>query len=226
MKRNIIVANWKSNKTESEAKIWLDGFNIGGQEFAGKEVIICPSFTLLPMVSSEVKSQKLGIKVGAQNISRFGGGAYTGEVSAKQVREFADFVIIGHSERRKNFAENEEIINEKIAQAIENKLTPIICVSSLEQAKAIKEVVENNFPFIVAYEPLFAIGTGVADTPENADKMATNIKNVLGRTPVLYGGSVISGNVNSFTSMSGIDGVLVGKASLDPLEFAEIIKNA
>ncbi len=228
MKKTFIVANWKSNKTILQAKEWFRTINnsqlaINKEE---KEVIICPSFTLLPFVKESIVKSQLSIVVGAQDISQFDEGAYTGEVNGKQIKEYADYIIVGHSERRRNFSENDEIVNAKIAQALKNELTPIICVSSLKQAEAIQNAVKNNTQFIVAYEPLFAIGSGTADTPENADQMAKSIKNILGQIPVLYGGSVTANNIGSFTKMSNIDGVLIGKASLDAKEFSKILKNA
>lgn len=212
--------------TESEAKNWLDGFKIYDLGFTDKEIVICPSFNLLPIVKSYLLNHKFLIKVGAQDISPFDEGAYTGEVNGKQIKEFAQFVIVGHSERRKNFFENEKIVNAKITQALKNGLTPIVCISNLEQVKKTQEVLKNSTQFVIAYEPLFAIGSGTADTPENADQMCREIKSILGEVPTLYGGSVNKDNIRSFTNMLNNDGALVGKASLDPLEFLGIIKNA
>lgn len=227
MKKTFIVANWKSNKTIPQAEEWFRTFNslqltINKEE---KEVIICPSFTLLPFVKESIVKSQLSIVVGAQNISSFDEGAYTGEINGKQIREFADYVLIGHSERRKKFSESEEMINLKISKAFEYDLTPIVCVSSLKQAKFLQEF-KGNAQRIVAYEPLFAIGSGTADTPENANQMAGNIKDILGEIPVLYGGSVTSKNVKEFTQMPNINGVLIGGASLDAKEFYAIVQNA
>ena len=225
MKKLFIVANWKSNETILQSEEWFRTVNESHLTVnsEGKEVIVCPPFTLLDLVSSKVKSQKLNVKVGAQNISPFGEGAYTGEISAKQIREFAEYVIIGHSERRRNFFENEEIVNQKIEQAVKNNLLPIICVSDINQVGALK--LKDVSKVLIAYEPLFAIGSGIADTPENANQMAKNIKDIT-KGNVLYGGSVDSRNVKTFTRMPYIDGVLVGKASLSSSEFLQIIKNA
>ena len=167
----------------------------------------------------------MGFKLGGQNISQFDEGPYTGEMSAKQIKEFAEYVLVGHSERRKNFFETDEIVNAKILQAFKNGLAPIVCVSNLEQTQAIQNAVKGKTGLIVAYEPIFAIGSGTADTPENADKMAKSIKDILGEVFVLYGGSVTPVNINGFAKMSSIDGVLIGRASLDAKEFYEIIQN-
>lgn len=219
MKKVFVVANWKSNKTEIEADSWLQGFKIDDLRSTNKEIIICPPFTLLSSVSSEVRSRQLEIKIGAQNISSFDEGAYTGEINGKQVKEFADYVIIGHSERRKNFGETDEILFEKARLAKENGLIVIFCVQGKET-----KVPENVD--IVAFEPVSAIGTGQSDSPENANDVASCFKSNFNVSAVLYGGSVTAENVNKFTQMSNIDGVLVGGASLDAKEFYEIIQNA
>lgn len=219
MKKLFVVANWKSNKTMPEANLWLQGFKIDDLRFTNKEIIICPPFTLLSLVSSEVRSKQLEVKIGAQNISSFGEGAYTGEVNGKQIKELADYVIIGHSERRKNFGETDVMLFDKFKIAKENGLIVIYCVQGKET-----KVPENVD--IVAYEPINAIGTGSPDTPENANNIASYFKSNFNVSAVLYGGSVTAANVNEFTKMPNINGVLVGGASLDAKEFYAIIQKA
>jgi len=165
-----------------------------------------------------MREQMLPIGLGAQDISSFEEGAYTGEVSAKQVKEFANFVIIGHSERRNNFGENDNILFKKFKLAKENGLIVIFCVQGKET-----KIPENAD--VIAYEPINAIGTGNPDTPENAENVAAYFKANFKVPAVLYGGSVTASDVNSFSQMPSIDGVLVGKASLDPEEFYAIIQN-
>ena len=233
MKKLFIIANWKSNKSIKETEKWLHDFS---GEFKRnpfsldhKEVIVIPSFTLLEHAKYCLGNVKLPISLASQNISPFNEGAYTGEVSARQIRELASYVIIGHSERREHFAEDQSMIDQKIQQALKYELVPILCISNLGQIKNEKIKMQNDnekLKMIVAYEPLFAIGSGQPDTPADANDMAKKIKEVLGEIPVLYGGSVSPKNVRSFTKMPSIDGVLVGGASLNPLEFLEIIKNA
>jgi triosephosphate isomerase len=220
MKKLLIVANWKSNKTTFQAKEWFEQI----PNIENKEVVVCPSFTSLLLTSSIVKERKLSVRIGAQNISPFDQGSFTGEVNGEQIKEFADYVLVGHSERRKNFLETEEIVFKKIELALKFNLIPIVCISELSQVQRLKSEAMKN-KLIIAYEPLFAIDSGKADSPENADKISAEIKNQLDGA-VLYGGSVTPQNVSSFTSMLNIDGVLVGKASLDTKEFGEIIKNA
>lgn len=219
MKKTFIIANWKSNLTSLEANSWLAGLKIEDLGLTNKEIIICPSFTALPILKSLIINRKSSIKLGAQDLSPFDEGAYTGEVNGKQIKEFAEFVIIGHSERRKNFSESDDILFKKVELANKYGLTPIFCV----QGKEIQIPSNSN---IVAYEPVNAIGTGHPDTPESAEKIASFFKKNYNVQHVLYGGSITSKNVKEFTQMPNIDGVLVGGASLDAQEFYTIIENA
>ena len=221
MEKLYIVANFKSFKTESEANNWLEGFkkinelNISAQN---KEVIICPPFTLLSLFKKFFETNNIVAKIGAQNISPFDEGAYTGEINAKQIKEFAEFVLIGHSERRNNFSETDEALFKKTELALKYGLAPIFLVQSSST-----KIPENIN--LVAYEPVFAIGSGTPDTPENANKVSIEIKKETDKK-ILYGGSVNSANIKSFTLESGIDGALVGGASLEAEEFIKIIQNA
>ena len=222
MKKVFIVANLKSYKTEIEAKNWLESFkNIKdlSNEISEKEIIICPPFTLLELFKDFILKNQIKAFLGAQDLSPFGEGAYTGEVNAKQIKDFADYVLIGHSERRKNFNETKEILNEKVRLALSYSLKPIYIIQNKDEE--IPKGVE-----LIAYEPTEAIGSGQPDSPENADDTANLVKQKLNDYNILYGGSVISENVNSFTKMPNISGVLIGGASLDAEEFIKIIKNA
>jgi triosephosphate isomerase (TIM) len=222
MKKLFIVANIKSYKNEEEARAWLEGFkrvNNLSLDPKQKEAIICPSFTQLPSFFSYFSANNINASLGAQDVSPFEEGAFTGEVNAKQIKDFAKYVLIGHSERRKNFSETDEMLAKKVEVALKYVLTPIFLVQSKETL--IPQGVE-----MVAYEPIFAIGTGNPDTPESADSVSKAIKTNKPSLRVFYGGSVKSMNVKSFTKQPNIDGVLVGGASLDPEELIKIIENA
>ncbi len=223
MKKLFIIANWKSNKTIEEAEKWFHDFSekllSESLDLSNKEIIVCPSFTLLEHSRYCSTNLKLPIKIGAQNVSPFDKGAYTGEVFGAQIKEFADYVIVGHSERRQNFSENNEILKPKVLMAKKYNLIPIFCVQNEET-----EVPDGVN--VIAYEPQTAVGTGNPDTPENAQRIAGIVKEKTKAPHVLYGGSVTSANVKTFTNMPSIDGLLVGGASLDPTEFSQIIKNA
>lgn len=215
MNKLFIVANWKSNMTTSEVEDWLEEFRV-----QQKGIVVCPSFTLLQDIKLYIINHKFRLMLGAQDISPFEPGAYTGEVNGEQIKEFAEYVIIGHSERRKNFHETDQLLEKKVQQSLKHELTPIFCVQDAN-TKIPQGV------FLVAYEPIFAIGTGNPDTPENANKVALEIKNKNKTVQyVLYGGSVNSQNVHSFTSEEAINGVLVGGASLKAKEFTKIIAHA
>lgn len=212
-----IVANFKSHKTQVDAERWLREFKNIKIE-AEKKIIVCPPFTLLPFFKSFIQENSLHLSLGSQNISPFDEGAYTGEENAKQIKEFADYVLIGHSERRTNFNEDENILEKKCEIALRYELTPIFLVQSE------KNIVPLGVE-LVAYEPIFAIGSGNPDTPENADKVAALV-NQSRNYKILYGGSVNPQNVNNFTRLDNINGVLVGGASLEAHEFVQIIENA
>lgn len=210
----LIVANLKSNKTEEEAKTWAEELNKASIQ--NKEIVVCPSFIHLSTVR---KILSPGIKLGAQDISIFDEGPYTGEVNGKQLKEFVSYVLIGHSERRESFKEDQVTLEKKVNQAIKFGITPIFCVQDENT-----EIPENVK--IVAYEPVFAIGSGNPDTPENAKNVADSIRKKNPNLKVLYGGSLNSENVRSFTNTQSIRGVLVGGASLDINEFTKIIEKA
>jgi triosephosphate isomerase len=224
MKKLFIVANWKSNKTYPDTLLWIDGFRSAQFDLENnneREIVICPSFINVASVQNDLQTKyQLPVKIGAQNLSPYEHGAYTGEVHAEQIKYYADYVIIGHSERRQHFGETDEILAEKVKMAVAVDLKPIFCIQGKETP--IPEAVE-----IVAYEPIFAIGSGHPDTPEDAEDVAKTIKE---KNPhvkyVLYGGSVNKDDVHSFTELPSVDGVLVGGASLDPEHFMKIIENA
>lgn len=222
MKKLFIIANWKSNKTTNEAYQWITEFEskINPGNNSDKEVIICPSFISLPSLKAYILQKDLPYKLGAQDISPFTKGAHTGEVNAEQIAETGEYALIGHSERRKELGENDFLIQDKVARAIEAALVPILCVQGVDTP------IPQGVP-IVAYEPIFAIGTGNPDTPEDAENVASEIKK---SNPfvefVLYGGSVTPEDVKSFTSLPSVNGVLVGGASLDVEKFVQIIENA
>ncbi|MEK9143540.1 MAG: triose-phosphate isomerase family protein [Patescibacteria group bacterium] len=223
MKKLLIAGNWKSNKTVQEAIAWLLEWNAKCQMLNAKwenaTVVLCVPFTLLYPLKQEIDRLQLPIELGAQDVSPFPDGAYTGEVSARQIKELSDWVIIGHSERRKYFGETDEILAQKVDQAKSAGLHIIYCVPD-------KETTVPPGVDAVAYEPMWAIGTGKSDTPENAGEVIRGIKVKTNIPVVIYGGSVTQENVASFVSQEAIDGVLPGGASLDPEKFANLIKNA
>lgn len=211
----VVVANLKANKTWDKIAIWLDTVANKAENFQGT-IIFCPSFPFLSSAFHKINANDYKIKLGAQDVSRFQEGQYTGEVAATQVADFCKYTIVGHSERRQNFGETEEILTLKVQNAAKAGITPIYCVQN-----------ENTpIPFgveIVAFEPPFAIGSGNPDNPQDVISVVEKLK-AKGDYTIIYGGSVTSNNVKSFISKGQVDGVLVGQQSLDPQNFIKILE--
>lgn len=237
---NLFVANWKMNLTPAEARAYAEdlGSRIG-DGFAGAELVLAPPYTAL----EAARDPRGRWVLAAQNLSDHAAGAFTGEVSGSMIAEAGcRYVIVGHSERRTLFGEDGPLLSRKLARARESGLVPIYCVgetpreraagSTLEtlarQARALADDPEDQ-PLVVAYEPVWAIGTGVAATPADSAAAATGLRTILaGRRDlrVLYGGSVNPGNAGELLRGGGIDGFLVGGASLQAATFAAIAEAA
>lgn len=219
-----LIANWKSNKNSQEVEIWFSQMKKKFTENPAikidrLEIIICPPYPYLPQAAKLISKYQLHLKLGAQDVSSFPAGSYTGAVTAKMIAEYAAYTIIGHSERRKYFKEDETQLSAKVIMAKDEGLIPVYCIAN-KQNQIPEEVT------IVAYEPVEAIGTGTAETPEKASEMAMAIKQNKDIKSVLYGGSVKPVNVNQYLKANGVDGVLVGGASLEAATFWEMIVNA
>lgn len=226
--KRVIIGNWKSQMNTQAIDEWFRIVSsIANEEihkrhlsFEYTEVVICVPFPYLSQIHGLARTLPFPLHVGAQDISPYGPGAYTGAVAGYMIAQFASFVLIGHSERRSLFGEDESVLEEKVLQAKAAGITPVYCVS--EETAPIPEEVS-----IVAYEPVWAIGTGKPDTPENAQNTAHALRERNTHvTHVLYGGSVTGENADEFLAQEDIRGVLVGKASLDPSLFWEIIVHA
>lgn len=213
-----IIANWKSNLSLSESLEWINKVGPQLNKREDLQVVVCPRFSALAELHQEIKTNNYPIVLGSQDLSPFGIGSFTGEEPAELLKELVSMSIVGHSERREKFAETDGMIAEKIKQAQESGIEPILCIQNSETP--IPEGVK-----IAAYEPVFAIGTGTPDTPENAQKVASQIKSIAPDINILYGGSVTSENCESFVEQEEICGLLIGKASLDASEFLKIIQN-
>jgi len=221
MKNLFIAANWKSNKTAIEEHEWVSKFALSVGDIISDvikvPIVICVPYTVLQNMKQQVDQAKLPVFIGAQNISKFDEGAYTGEVTGKMIKEHAAWVIVGHSERRKYFLETDSDIAAKMEKAHAAGLKVIYCVP------------DENTPVppgadVVGYEPVWAIGTGKTDSPENANTVIASIKKKTGATTVLYGGSVTNDNAALFVRQPSIDGVLIGGTSLDPDKFARLVR--
>lgn len=219
MKSLFIAGNWKSNKTLAETKNWLEQFQTEITKLIHRgtvTIVICAPFTALDMLQVRIKNLKIPMSLGAQDISPFAEGSFTGAVNGRQIKELAEWVIVGHSERRQNFGETEDMLRQKVTQAKNVGLKIIYCVS--DDATTVPEGID-----VVVYEPVWAIGMGKSDTPENANQVIGNIKQKTSAGTVIYGGSVTPENVASFVAQPAVDGVLPGGASLDPIKFSNLI---
>jgi triosephosphate isomerase len=251
MRKKIVAANWKMNMTQAEAARFIEAFLVEIGDVSDVEVIIVPPFTAIGKVN-EALGKAQDIQVGAQNMHWERNGAFTGEISSAMLRDlFVRYVVLGHSERRALFGETDEIVNRKVRAAHEAGLRPIVCIGetldqrdrgNVEKILSIqlrgslagleaRELQET----VVAYEPVWAIGTGRNATPAQAQEAHSFIRHTLGemsdqatadRIRIQYGGSVKPANARELMSQSDIDGALVGGASLDPRSFAQIVKAA
>ncbi len=242
-----LAANWKMHKTVAEAAAFVDAL-LPRISATQHDVVICPSYLSLAEVVE--RSRGSALRVAAQNMHEEEWGAFTGEVSAPMLVELGvDAVVLGHSERRQLFGETDGALSRKLPAALSAGLEPILCVGESEEARDAGQtgaVIEGQLEadlsglppdrghdLVVAYEPIWAIGTGRTATPEQAQETIAFIRDVLrqwgaeaDRVRILYGGSVKPGNAAELLGMPDIDGALVGGASLDPADFAAIVDSA
>lgn len=220
MKQIFIAGNWKSNKTLVETEQWFQQvksqISIHNIQLKAMTVIVCVPYTSLYRSKQLISELSIPFGLGVQDVSPFGAGAFTGEVNATQAKELAEWVIVGHSERRSLFGESDAILAKKVDQAKSAGLRIIYCVP--DDQSIVPQHVD-----VIAYEPVWAIGTGKTDTPDNANRVIETIKRKTNLTTVIYGGSVTADNVSSFVSFPSIDGVLPGGSSLDPEKFYTLI---
>jgi triosephosphate isomerase (TIM) len=246
-RRPIVAGNWKMNTTIAEGLALVDAMLPRLQSFASVERVVCPPFVSLAAISDRLRGTD--IATGAQNLYPEPKGAFTGEIAPGMLEGLATYVILGHSERRMYFHEDDALVNRKVKAALAAALVPILCVGeSLEQnergeteavvtrqVRAALEGVEHLSAVVIAYEPIWAIGTGRAATPEGANATIALIRRTVaevgGETiaqglQVQYGGSVTAENFGAFIAQPDIDGALVGGASLRADQFVEIVRVA
>jgi len=251
MRKKILAANWKMNLTHIEAESYMHTFLGEIGEVDDVEIVMIPPFTSIPVLA-QISEKAPFIRIGAQNMYWERSGAYTGEISATMLRVlFVKYVVIGHSERRMLFGETDETVNRKVHSALEAGLRPIVCVGESTTQRDNDEVetvlrrqlelglkdlsVKDAVEIVIAYEPVWAIGTGRTATPAQAEEAHRFIRSVLSkifgtgpaeRVRIQYGGSVKPENAQELMRQSDIDGALIGGASLDPHSFAKIIRHA
>jgi triosephosphate isomerase len=250
IRKKLIAGNWKMNKTSADAAALAREIAVGVGANSGADVVICPPFTALEGVAAAIDGSL--VKLGAQNMHFEGSGAFTGEISAPMLRAlFATHVILGHSERRSLFGETDELVNKKVIAALKNQLKPILCVGeSLAEREAgstlkvVQTQVEGSLEgvgrdqaagVIIAYEPVWAIGTGKVATADQAQEVHSFIRELLTklfgepaaqRMRILYGGSMKPSNAAELLAQRDIDGGLIGGASLEARSFLELVRAA
>ena len=246
-RRPLIAANWKMNKTLAEAESFCDAF-LPRVEAAAADVVICPPFLAVPLVAELCASSP--VKVATQNMHFEDSGAFTGEVSAAMLRDLGvDAAVLGHSERRQLFGETDEALARKVPAALDGGVMPILCCGETEEARdadetdrVLRRQIEAGLScvdderlgqVVIAYEPIWAIGTGRTATPEQAQEVCAFIRDVVreqggpaDEVRILYGGSVKPANAAELMALPDVDGALVGGASLDAEEFAAIVEAA
>jgi len=250
MKKPLIVGNWKMFKTVEEAVTLAQSIKAGTYKIQDAVVVICPPFTSLYAVSKQIEGSNVAL--GAQNMHPETEGAFTGETSPAMLKEIGcRYIVLGHSERRQYFHETDAFVNEKTKAALKYSLIPIVCIGeSLKEREAQHHltVVKTQFEgsladlskddasrIVIAYEPVWAIGTGKTATPEQAEQMHSYIRRLLiekygqeiaARVPILYGGSVKPDNIGLLIDKPNVDGALVGGASLKAESFCAIVSGA
>ena len=242
-KKIVIIANWKMNLSLKESSSLIN--SLKKSKFINNKllkVVICPQFILIPDISKKIKNQN--IYIGAQDCHYKNFGSFTGDVSPKTLKDFfCEYVIIGHSERRNSYREKNTLIKKKIINLNLNKLIPILCIGETikeRKSKIFKDVLkkqinecvpDNQKKIIIAYEPLWSIGTGVIPKIAEIEEVSNLIKDHISKRfsnldfKILYGGSVNQNNINEIINITNIDGSLVGGASLDSIVFLELLRN-
>ena len=247
LRKPIVAGNWKMNNTIAESLALVDAMLPRLQSFSNVERVVCPPFTSLPAISARLK--ETDVHVGAQNLYPEPKGAFTGEISPGMLEGLATYVILGHSERRQYFGEDDALVNRKLKAALGAGLVPIVCVGETlaqheagqtedivsSQVKRALDDVEHLSAVVIAYEPIWAIGSGRAATPDGANATIALIRQTVADLSnqqvaqglrIQYGGSVTPDNFAAFIAQPDIDGALVGGASLKADQFLDIVRLA
>ena len=226
--KKYVIANWKCHKTGADARQWFDRFAKLYKPQENVEVIVAPSFICLENLATYVRSLDLeNVHLAAQDVSPFPRGGYTGAVAADMVKHLVEYVIIGHSERRRYFHETSQDVINKVTEAADADLVPIVCVeysSAHSQLSPLHDIELKDL--IVAYGPVDSLTFRIPESPEKVEEIVAHFRKMHGNWPMVYGGALLPDNVEEYLSLPSLSGVFVGAASLDAVKFSSIVKKA
>jgi triosephosphate isomerase len=250
-RKSLIVGNWKMNSSHLETIQMVQklSYRLDVADYSRADVVICPPFTALRSAQTVIETDHLSIRLGAQNVDWHDSGAFTGEIAPSMLSKLSvSYVIVGHSERRQIFGETDETVNKKLKAVLAAGMTPVLCVGETDQERDADQaeprvasqiagglagvLTDHVSSLVVAYEPIWAIGTGKTASSDDAGSMCTFVRTTIesvapgasASVRVLYGGSVNPGNISGLMAKRDIDGALVGGASLDPDTFASVVR--
>ena len=223
-----VIANWKCHKNSDAAKLWFDQFARLYEPREGVVVIVAPSFICLENVAGYVKKMNLkNVHLAAQDISPFPRGGYTGAVAADMVRGLAEYVIVGHSDRSRYFHETGQDVINKVTEAADADLVPIVCVDSSSAHAQLSPLHDIDLgDVIVAYAPVDALTFRIPESPAKVEEAVGHLRSIHGNWPVVYGGALLPGNAGEYLSLPSLSGVFVGASSLEADKFADICRQA